>query len=208
MKNNLYEPIHTSDNGDATSNYKIRVKREFTVRELVKDVLNNKTEWGSIYAGERFYDPFIEYSHGKLVTKNFSEDILNRIVVGGWMNGGWSAMNYHLELKECDAVRPANKYDLLDDFKTVMHKAIDAYGKEAQTLMFFEEVAELEKELCKNARGKQNHDEIAEEIADVEIMLEQIKIMYGVKESQVELIKAIKVQRLCKRLGCVNDEKS
>lgn len=94
------------------------------------------------------------------------------------------------------------------EYRDIMHKAIDAYGKEAQTLMFFEEVAELEKELCKNARGKQNHDEIVEEIADVEIMLEQIKIMYDVKESQVELVKAMKVQRLCKRMGCVKNEKT
>lgn len=87
------------------------------------------------------------------------------------------------------------------EYRSILCKAICTYGKEAQTLMFFEEVAELEKELCKNARGKQNHDEIVEEIADVEIMLEQLKIMYDVKQSQVELVKAFKVERLNRRLG-------
>lgn len=60
----------------------------------------------------------------------------------------------------------------------ILKKAIETYGEEAQTLMFFEEVAELQKELCKNARGKKNTREIAEEIADVEIMLEQMKMIY------------------------------
>lgn len=85
----------------------------------------------------------------------------------------------------------------------ILHAAIEAYGKEAQTLMLFEEAAELEKELCKNARGKQNHDEIAEEVADVEIMLEQIKMMHGIHESQLNLIKAEKIKRLGERIGIV-----
>lgn len=85
----------------------------------------------------------------------------------------------------------------------ILHAAIDAYGKHAQTTMFFEETAELTKELCKNARGKQNRDEIAEEVADVEIMLEQIKIMYDIPESQLNLIKAEKIKRLGERIGIV-----
>ena len=47
-------------------------------------------------------------------------------------------------------------------------------GPDAQTLMAFEEMAELQKELCKHARGKHNRSAVAEEIADVQIMLEQM----------------------------------
>lgn len=54
--------------------------------------------------------------------------------------------------------------------------ALALWGAEAQTLMMFEEMAELQKELCKNARGKDNRAEIAEEIADVRIMLDQMEI--------------------------------
>ena len=44
-------------------------------------------------------------------------------------------------------------------------KALETYGADAQTLMVFEEFSELQKELCKHARGKENRLEIAEEIA-------------------------------------------
>lgn len=87
------------------------------------------------------------------------------------------------------------------EYRSILCKAICTYGKEAQTLMFFEEVAELEKELCKNARGKQNRDEILEEVADVEIMLEQIKIMHALNVGAIERVKAQKVQRLNERLS-------
>lgn len=50
--------------------------------------------------------------------------------------------------------------------------ALDTFGPDAQTLMMFEEMSELQKELCKHARGKDNREAIAEEIADVQIMLE------------------------------------
>ena len=86
----------------------------------------------------------------------------------------------------------------------ILHAAIDAYGKEAQTLMLFEEAAELEKELCKNARGKCNQDAIAEEIADLEIMLAQIKIIHGISDSQLNLIKCEKIKRLGTRIGIVH----
>ena len=87
------------------------------------------------------------------------------------------------------------------EYRSILCKAICTYGKEAQTLMFFEEVAELEKELCKNARGKQNRDEILEEVSDVEIMLEQIKIMHALNVGAIERVKAQKVQRLNERLS-------
>ena len=83
----------------------------------------------------------------------------------------------------------------------ILHKAIDTYGKKHQTMIFFEEVAELEKELSKNIRGESNREAITEEIADVEIMLEQIKKIYDIPESQIELMKHKKLKRLAKRLG-------
>lgn len=89
----------------------------------------------------------------------------------------------------------------MNEYRKIIWSAIYIYGKEKQTLKFFEEVAELEKELCKNLFGEQNHDEIVEEIADVEIMLDQIKLMYEAKQSQVERVKAMKVQRLNERLS-------
>ena len=38
----------------------------------------------------------------------------------------------------------------------IYRRALKTYGAEAQTRMVFEEMAELQKELCKNARGADN----------------------------------------------------
>lgn len=54
------------------------------------------------------------------------------------------------------------------------------YGKESQVLIAIEEMSELTKELCKYFRRYNRKKEIIEEIADAEIMLEQLKYLFGV----------------------------
>ena len=56
--------------------------------------------------------------------------------------------------------------------------ALDKWGADAQTVMVFEEMAELQKALCKHERGADNRDAIAEEIADVRIMLDQMELLH------------------------------
>lgn len=63
----------------------------------------------------------------------------------------------------------------------VFKDAIEEFGEAAQVTMVFEEMAELQKELCKWLRGNTDAAEryrIAEEIADVEIMLAQMKLLF------------------------------
>lgn len=83
--------------------------------------------------------------------------------------------------------------------QTVYDFALNKWGKENQTRMMFEEIAELQKELCKEARGEDNTDAIAEEIADVKIMLEQMIILHNCKD-MVEMQMKRKLQRLKERL--------
>lgn len=66
--------------------------------------------------------------------------------------------------------------------KEILNAALNRWGAELQTAVAIEEMAELTKELCKHARGADNTDAIAEEIADVYIMLSQMEILYGVEE--------------------------
>lgn len=82
---------------------------------------------------------------------------------------------------------------------SIYEAALNKWGKENQTRMMFEEMAELQKELCKEARGEDNTDAIAEEIADVKIMLEQMTILHGCKDT-VEMQMERKLQRLKERL--------
>ena len=86
------------------------------------------------------------------------------------------------------------------DEQRIYRDALAAWVAEAQTLMVFEEMAELQKELCKAARGKDNREQIAEEIADVEIMLEQMKVLHGCAEA-VAAYRKSKLRRLAIRCG-------
>lgn len=83
--------------------------------------------------------------------------------------------------------------------KEILSAALETFGAEAQTLMVMEEMAELTKELCKHARGAHNTDAIAEEIADVYIMLRQMELLHGI-ESQVLDWRIAKLARLEERL--------
>lgn len=81
--------------------------------------------------------------------------------------------------------------------------AIDKYGANQQMMICIEEMAELTKELCKNMRGRKNKENIAEEIADVQIMLEQMKLLHDCGTAVCFWMDA-KIQRLEKR---INNEK-
>lgn len=48
--------------------------------------------------------------------------------------------------------------------------------------MVLEEMSELQKEICKRWRGKDNIKAIAEEVADVEIVLGQLKLMLDIED--------------------------
>ena len=84
--------------------------------------------------------------------------------------------------------------------KDVFETALNKWGADAQTVMVFEEMSELQKELCKHARGADNVEQIAEEIADVQIMLEQMTILHDCEEA-VQEYRRSKIERLKIRLG-------
>ena len=80
--------------------------------------------------------------------------------------------------------------------------ALNRYGGQAQITMVFEEMAELQDVLCKFLRGRVDGNtlaNIAEEIADVGIMLDQMKIEFQIEDA-VEEQRAYKVQRLRERI--------
>ena len=83
----------------------------------------------------------------------------------------------------------------------ILKKALDVWGEKAQMLMVVEEMSELIKEILKNVnRSKNNIDEIAEETADVEIMLEQLKENYRIAE-KVKTYKEEKIKLIEQRLN-------
>lgn len=83
--------------------------------------------------------------------------------------------------------------------KEIYRQAIEKW-EWLQKIVAIEEMSELQKELSKNLRGKDNRENIAEEVADVEIMLEQMKVLYDIEDDVAEWKKA-KIERLAKRLN-------
>ena len=86
------------------------------------------------------------------------------------------------------------------NYKEVLQDAIKVYGPELQQIIAIEEMSELQKEICKNKRGRDNIGQIAEEIADVLICIDQLKIMFDIEEL-VEEWKNAKVMRLNNRIA-------
>lgn len=86
------------------------------------------------------------------------------------------------------------------DQKKVLYKAIKTYGFNAQLDMCIEEMSELTKEICKKKRGKDNRMEIIEEMADVYIMLEQLKFVCDISYEEIQEVAKLKIERLKKRL--------
>lgn len=82
--------------------------------------------------------------------------------------------------------------------ENTLQEAIAHFGARQQIIVAIEELSELQKELCKFLRYNK-FGNIAEEIADVEIMLEQM-IMLFTSRNSVEIWKQIKLERLDQRI--------
>ena len=72
--------------------------------------------------------------------------------------------------------------------------------KEKQIIVAIEELSELQKELCKYLRDKYNEENLIEEIADVEIVLEQIKLYFNLDQNDINEEKNKKIERTKERL--------
>jgi len=69
-------------------------------------------------------------------------------------------------------------------------------GQNEQLMVAIEEMSELTKELTKMSRGNGSTMKLTEEIADVSICLEQIKLFFNIEDKDIELFKQFKLKRL------------
>lgn len=92
-------------------------------------------------------------------------------------------------------------------------RIINVFGQEAQKNKAVEELIELAELIIKDNNGRVDYDpnlniekfrkallidQIAEEMADVYIMLDQIKEIYGINNEEVESNVAVKLERIMK----------
>lgn len=125
--------------------------------------------------------------------------------------GKINAMETENELLSGTLAEMNGEYDRTSCDERIMQQAIETYGVQAQCDVAIEEMAELTKAIMKIRRvadgyGKTQaaRENLLEEIADVDIMIEQMKIMWGPK--QVEEYRRRKLERLERRLeGVIND---
>lgn len=79
-------------------------------------------------------------------------------------------------------------------YSDIFHTTLEKWGEEAQYDQTIEECAELIAVLKHFKRGKVSEDEIIDELADVILMTEQLRFMFG--EGRVSLAIDKKVSKL------------
>jgi NTP pyrophosphatase (non-canonical NTP hydrolase) len=85
------------------------------------------------------------------------------------------------------------------DSNKLYEKVLDKWGKESQLLQTAEECNELSKAIIKFVNGRGNTNRIEEEVADVEIMIEQMRTMVNV--ARVNGHKDFKLKKLEEMIG-------
>lgn len=98
--------------GDCTSSYDVIFLDDKTIR--VKDfiemvLVQEPNEWGSICNGMR--EVIADYKHGEATFRGGYDLIKDRKILSIKAHGGWSLMDYYLELE------PVSKTEFSYDFK-------------------------------------------------------------------------------------------
>ena len=85
----------------------------------------------------------------------------------------------------------------------IFKKAIEHYGPQNQMMQTMEELSELSVAIIKCIRYPdkiETKQHITEEIADVLIMIDQLKIILDIKDYEINCYKDYKLNRLNKRI--------
>ena len=90
----------------------------------------------------------------------------------------------------------------MNDKESIYRAAISVWGKDAQENQAVEEMAELIQAINKMRRqpSPEHLDDLKEELADVQIMLDQLRLIHRVSDEELQFYEAQKLQRLQKRL--------
>ena len=89
--------------GDCTSPYYVTLFGKPTLKDCVDQVVSSVGEWGSISVTEesapRKTIAEVDYRKGDITSGDICENLLNRIVIAGSGQGGWSMSCYTFVLK-------------------------------------------------------------------------------------------------------------
>lgn len=108
-KRRLQRVCTSGPHGDACCNYDIITDREYTVAELIQEILNeHPEEWGDfeIYANKKWLfdkggsslgDFTAKYKKGGALENELPENLEKKRVKEVKSNGGWSLMTYYIK---------------------------------------------------------------------------------------------------------------
>lgn len=83
----------------------------------------------------------------------------------------------------------------------ILRDAVRMYGAPAQLDQFIEELAELIVAINHLRRGRADIEHVLQEMVDVDIMMEQMKIILNVKDDYFDMIKARKINKLVEKMA-------
>jgi NTP pyrophosphatase (non-canonical NTP hydrolase) len=82
--------------------------------------------------------------------------------------------------------------------QATLQKAMDTWGQDLQVMMLGEECCECGKEVLKFKAGrKTSPEDLIGEIADVSIMVDQMRLIWG---KEIDVVRTQKIARLAERL--------
>lgn len=76
--------------GDECSLYKVKVRKQMSVRDLIDYVLAENGEWGYIVLNTHR----LEYRHGRIVSDTLTDEDKQTEIKDMFAYGGWSRMDY------------------------------------------------------------------------------------------------------------------
>ena len=86
-------------------------------------------------------------------------------------------------------------------WKTKLNKIIETYGKHSQIAKAVEELIELSEVLVKYLnKGELDRDHLIEEMADVDVMMAQLMIIFGIDTESYQDEIAKKIDRTLERM--------
>ena len=84
--------------------------------------------------------------------------------------------------------------------KEELYKELLNKYENLQMVVAIEEMSELTKEITKSLRGKVDTSHLLEKYVDVVIMLEHVKIYFGLNDEKIEKVKNEKLKRTQERM--------
>ena len=152
--------------------------------------------------------------------RDFADNDMNTSIVARKTFCHRNTVVYQLEkVKKKTGLDPTCFYDLVQllgisenpehvstyERKKIYNEAVEKYGEEHQLNKFNEELGEFLAEYGRIRNGANNLAAFAEELADLTIMLEQLRFIYGVDDEVSEQMD-YKVRRLSGRINGKGDD--